>query len=151
MVRRGPFTLPAMVLPIPTYRLPCIPCLSPPDENWYMDIEAMFHMMPSSGTLTPYFNLSTNSPILVGNGSSLPVMVTPPYLQSTNSSPLLLFKVLHAPRLIKNLIYVHLFTFDNNVSVEFDLFGISVTDLHPVSNGPSPASHTPSAMMHVSD
>jgi hypothetical protein len=41
---------------------------------------------------------------------------------------LLLCDVLVAPALIKNLISVRKFTCDNLVSVEFDLFGLSVKD-----------------------
>jgi hypothetical protein len=40
--------------------------------------------------------------------------------------PLKLPNVLHAPQLIKNLIYVYKFMIDNDVSVEFGPFGFSV-------------------------
>ena len=42
--------------------------------------------------------------------------------------PLVLDHVLHAPKLIKNLIYVRKFTTYNHVSVEFDPFGFSMKD-----------------------
>lgn len=42
--------------------------------------------------------------------------------------PVSLKNVLHAPKLIKNLISVHKFTTDNSVSVEFDPYGFSVKD-----------------------
>jgi hypothetical protein len=35
-----------------------------------------------------------------------------------------------SPHIIKNLISVHQFTTDNQVSVEFDMYGLSVKDLH---------------------
>ena len=47
----------------------------------------------------------------------------------TSTKSLTLTNVLHAPKLIKNLISVRKFTHDNMVSVEFDLFGFSVKDL----------------------
>ena len=42
--------------------------------------------------------------------------------------PLILKNVLHAPHIIKNLLYVRRFTTDNNISVEFDPFGFDVKD-----------------------
>ena len=42
--------------------------------------------------------------------------------------PLALKNVLHAPKLIKNLVSVRKFTTDNFVTVEFDPFGFSVKD-----------------------
>lgn len=76
--------------------------LSPPDENWYMDTGATSHMTSNSGTLAPYFNLSSDNKILVGNGNAIPIhghgnmSLTPP------CPPLSLNNVLHAPKLIKN-------------------------------------------------
>jgi hypothetical protein len=43
--------------------------------------------------------------------------------------PLVLNNVLVSPSIIKNLISVHRFTTDNNCSIEFDPFGLSVKDL----------------------
>ena len=50
---------------------------------------------------------------------------------SLTSSPntFTLKNVLHAPQLIKNLIFIRKFTQDNMVFVEFDPFGFSVKDL----------------------
>ena len=42
--------------------------------------------------------------------------------------PLSPTNVLHAPKIIKNLISVRKFTIDNSVIVEFDPFGFSVKD-----------------------
>ena len=57
---------------------------------------------------------------IVGHGSTT---LSSPY------PPFLLSNVLHAPKLIKNLIYVRKFTIDNSVSVAFDPLGFSVSDL----------------------
>lgn len=73
--------------------------------------------------------MSSNNNIIVGSGDRIPIhghghaSFSPPHL------PLTLKNVLHAPKLIKNLIYVRRFTVDNNVSIEFDPFGFSVKDL----------------------
>lgn len=103
--------------------------LHQPDDNWYMDTGATSHMTANPGTLTSYFNLSKNNGIIVGNGNTIPIrgyghtFLTPPH------PPLHLTNVLHAPKLIKNLVSVRKFTNDNNVSVEFDPCGFSVKDL----------------------
>lgn len=66
--------------------------------------------------------------------------------------------VLHAPQLIKNLNFVHKFTSDNNVSVEFDPLGFTVKalrmrnqilrgnstgELYPFSSGTPPTTTSP--------
>ena len=97
--------------------------LNAPNENWYMDTGATSHMTTSQGKLTSYFNMSNNKNIIVGSGHEIPIRglgqthLPPPY------PPLTLINVLHAPKLIKKLIFVHRFTTDNHVSVEFDPFG----------------------------
>ena len=98
--------------------------LQQPDPSWYMDTGATSHMTSSSGSLSSYFNLSnhSNNNIIVGNGHRIPILG---YGHTNVSSPchsLSLNNVLHAPKLIKNLIFVRKFTKDNSVSVEFDPF-----------------------------
>jgi hypothetical protein len=73
---------------------------------------------------------STPLSIVVCNRSLLPVTSTGYTLFSTPSRPLHLRHILVSPHIIKNLIYVHQFTIDNQVSVEFDLYSLSVKDLH---------------------
>jgi len=54
---------------------------------------------------------------------------TAPNTQITTShQPLHLNHVLHAPKIIKNLIFVRRLTTDNNVFVSFDPFGFTVSD-----------------------
>jgi len=103
--------------------------LNVPDENLYMDTSAISHMTASQGTLSSYSNLSINKNIVVGSGHEIPIRgygqtyISPPY------PPLSLNNVLHAPKLVKNLIFVRHFTIDNNVTIEFDPFGFSVKDI----------------------
>lgn len=104
--------------------------LTQPDLSWYMDTGATSHMTSSTGNLSSYFNLSNhpNNNIIVGNGHTIPILG---YGHTNLSSPcqsLSLKNVLHAPKLIKNIISVRKFTKDNSVSVEFDPFGFSVKD-----------------------
>jgi hypothetical protein len=66
------------------------------------------------------------SSIVIGNGSILPVTSVG---NSELPKPFYLNDVLLAPDLIQSLLPVHRFTTDNSCSMEFDLFGLSVTDL----------------------
>lgn len=103
---------------------------SQPDENYYMDTAATSHMTADAGILSSYFNSSNkNHNIVVGSGHLIPIVghgctnLPPPH------PPFVLQNVLHAPKLIKNLISVRKFTTDNMVSISFDPFGFSVNDL----------------------
>ncbi|GAU12928.1 hypothetical protein TSUD_97390 [Trifolium subterraneum] len=100
--------------------------LSPPDDQWYMDTGATSHMTANGGNLKSYFNMSNN--ITVGSGHNIPVIGCGNASLPNSYHPLTLRNVLHAPKLIKNLISVRKFTIDNDVSIEFDPFGFSVKD-----------------------
>ncbi|WVZ63750.1 hypothetical protein U9M48_013358 [Paspalum notatum var. saurae] len=69
------------------------------------------------------------SSILVGNGTTIPVIAQGSSLLPTSSSTFSLHNVLVAPSLVHNLLLVRQFTRDNNYSIEFDPFGFSVKDL----------------------
>ena len=97
--------------------------ISPPDDQWYMDNRATSHMTGNGGNLTSYFNMSNN--ITVGSGHRIPVIGCG---NASLPNSLTLNNVLHALKLIKNLIYVRKFTIDNDVSVEFDYLGFSMKD-----------------------
>ena len=85
-------------------------------------------MISDAGIITIPSPPHTSSPshIVVGNGNLLPVTST-----GVTNFPhnLHLNNVLVSPGLIKNLISVRQFTYDNNCSVEFDPLGCSVKDL----------------------
>ena len=72
---------------------------------------------------------STPSSIVVGNGALLPVTATGSHTFSFPHRNLVLNDVLVSPHIIKNLISIRRFTTDNNCSIEFDPFGLSVKDL----------------------
>ncbi|CAJ2649804.1 unnamed protein product [Trifolium pratense] len=129
--------------------------ISPRDDQWYMDSGATSHMTDNGGNLTSYFNMSNN--ITVGNGHHIPVIG---FGNASLPNSLTLNNVLHAPKLIKNLVSVRKFTIDNDVSVEFDPFGFSVKDfqtgtllmrcnssgdLYPIPTRPNTTSLSPSA------
>jgi len=82
------------------------------------------HMTGHSGNLPLYCSSSVpHSSIVVGNGSGLSVHATGHTTLRAPTGTFQLNSVLHAPKLIKNLISVRKFTSDNSCSVEFDPFG----------------------------
>ncbi|XP_074283909.1 uncharacterized protein LOC141608456 [Silene latifolia] len=104
--------------------------LQPPvDGPWFMDTGASSHLTSDAGTLISSSNAHKIRSILVGNGHSIPVRGSGTSTLNAKDRTLFLTNVLYTPHIIKNLISVRQFTKDNNVSVEFDLFGFSVKDL----------------------
>ncbi|XP_057521616.1 uncharacterized protein LOC130801751 [Amaranthus tricolor] len=105
--------------------------LSTPDEQYYMDIGATSHMSHSQGTLLNHCPLKhrLNNAIIVSNGHMILFHGHGHVSLPSLNQPLTFKNVFHAPKLIKNLIFVLKFTNDNMVSVEFDPFGFSVKEL----------------------
>ncbi|XP_021724340.1 uncharacterized protein LOC110691714 [Chenopodium quinoa] len=103
--------------------------LQQPDPSWYMDTGATSHMTSTNGNLSSYFNLSNHhNNIVVGSGHTIPIRGCGSTTLPSPNPPLSLSKVLHAPKLIKNLISVRKFITDNCVYVEFVPYGFSVKD-----------------------
>jgi hypothetical protein len=70
-----------------------------------------------------------HAPVIVGNGSHLPITHLGQFAIPSSSRPLYLHNVLVAPNIVKNLLSVRHFTTDNSLSMEFDPYGVSVKDL----------------------
>jgi len=106
--------------------------LSPPGTGeWYADSGAGSHMVNHAGILFTSHPPQSSHPssIIVGNGNLLPITSVGSHSFSTTRRHLVLSNVLVSPNIIKNLISVRRFTIDNNCSIEFDPFGLSVKDL----------------------
>ena len=103
----------------------------PSPTEWYGDFGAGSHMTTHSGILSSPWppSLSGPSSIVVGNGALLPVTSIGSFSFPAPRRPLVLNNVLVSPSIIKNLISVRRFTTDNNCSIEFDPFGLSMKDL----------------------
>jgi hypothetical protein len=101
--------------------------------------------------------MSTN--ITVGNDHHIHVIGCG---NASLPNSLTLNNVLHAPKLIKNLVSVRKFTIDNDVSVEFDPFGFTMKDfqtetflmrcnssgdLYPIPTRPNTTTLPPSAFV----
>jgi hypothetical protein len=106
--------------------------LTPPaPSEWYADSGAGSHMTADAGKISTLSSptYSTPSSIIVGNGALLPVTAIGSHTFSFPHRNLVLNNVLVSPHIIKNLISIRRFTTDNNCSIEFDPFGLSVKDL----------------------
>jgi len=90
-------------------------------------------MHSSDGVLVSCFILVSCSPashvsISVGNGSHISVMSRGHSILTTPASKFALNNVLIVPSIVRNLLPVRQFTFDNNCLIEFDALGFSMKD-----------------------
>ena len=94
--------------------------------EWIADSGASYHTTPHAGILSSIRppHSSCPSPIMVGDGSCLPVTSV-----GSAPGPFRLSNVLVAPQMIHNLLSIRQFTADNSCSVEFDTSGLTVKDL----------------------
>ncbi|GJZ61681.1 hypothetical protein Tco_0617818 [Tanacetum coccineum] len=117
------------LVPVPTELDQAFNTMSfnPPDDQWYMDTGATSHMTTSPYTFSSYFKLSIPKHILVGNGNTIPIRGYGHMSLPSPYPPLHLKNVLHAPHLIKNLIYVRRLLTDNNLTIAFDPYGFLFT------------------------
>jgi hypothetical protein len=98
--------------------------------DWLMDSGATSHMASDTGIVLSHSLSPFSSHVTIGTGFSLPISSTGHTTLALSSCPFALNNVLIVPHIIKNLLSVHKFSTDNNVSIEFDPFGFSLKDLH---------------------
>ena len=91
-----------------------------PNLNWYPDSGATHHLIVDLANLNVKID-EYHGPdqICIGNGLGLTVKQIGSTHLSTPTSPFLLNDVLHVPHITKNLIFVHKFTTDTNILIEF--------------------------------
>lgn len=76
--------------------------LTPHDDQWYMNTKATCHMSENGCNLTSYFNINNN--IIFGSGHNILVISYGNALVPNPNHYLTLNNILHAPKLIKNLV-----------------------------------------------
>ncbi|GKE29456.1 ribonuclease H-like domain-containing protein [Tanacetum coccineum] len=128
-----------------------------------MNTGASSHLANNTSIVTSFSNSSMYPSVFIGYGHSILVTHTGHSFLHTSSKPLQLNHILFTPHTINNLISVHQFTRDTDVSVEFDAYGFSVKDyqtgrlllccdstgdLYPVTQQPS--SQTPVVLLSFS-
>jgi hypothetical protein len=92
------------------------------NSPWVVDTGASSHMSSTDGILLQCLP-SSNSSIIVGNGTSIPVTARGHSILSTNASNFALNNILVVPSIILNLLSVQQFTCNNSCSIEFDACG----------------------------
>lgn len=94
-----------------------------------MDTGAISHLMNQLGVNSSIVNWRNfHSQILVGDGSKIQVMGSGSTYLSPSSPSVTSKNILCAPNIIKILVYIHQFTYDNSVFIEFDPFGFSACE-----------------------
>jgi hypothetical protein len=136
-------------LALSAHTVPLPPPPPPPTTDWVVDSRASFHTTPTTSSLLHSHppHPSHPSSIVVGNGSTLPVTSVG---ASVLPGPFCLNDVLVAPGLTHPLLSVRRFTSDNQCSMEFDPWGLTIRHLptHVVlarcdSSGPLYSLHLP--------
>nr|GEZ11371.1 ribonuclease H-like domain-containing protein [Tanacetum cinerariifolium] len=115
------YTTPAAMLPQAFHTMTQVP-------SWNIDTGASCHLADNTGILSSFSNSSIYPSVFVGNGQSIPITYIGHSFLHTSDKPLQLNHILVTPHIIKNLISVHKFTRDNDVSVEFDAYDFYVKD-----------------------
>lgn len=99
------------------------------DPSRYMDIGVTSHLASNSGILSSISNMSHYNSTFVGNDSSIPVTQIGHTTIPSYDCPFHLNHILVTPDIIKNLIFVRIFTTYNDTSIKFDPSGINVKEL----------------------
>jgi hypothetical protein len=92
-----------------------------------VDSGVTHHTTPSVGNISTLHPLVSSNPssIIVGNGSSLLITSVG---DSVLPGPFYLNNILLAPDMVQSLLSIRHFTTNNQCSMEFDTFGLSVKD-----------------------
>ncbi|GJW27884.1 ribonuclease H-like domain-containing protein [Tanacetum coccineum] len=98
------------------------------DPTWNMDTGAASHLNSNARNLSTIFNQRLFPSVHVADRASILVTNTRHSIITSPHRPLHLYNVLVTLNIIKNLIFVHQFTRENNCTIEFDAFGFSVKD-----------------------
>ncbi|GKB91464.1 ribonuclease H-like domain-containing protein [Tanacetum coccineum] len=119
---------PAIYASQPTTLLSAFNIMSSQDPTWHMNTCASSHLNFNASNLSTIFDKRLFPSVHVGDGKSIPVTNTGHNIIPSHHRPLHLHNVLVTLNIIKNLIFVHQFTRDNNCTIEFDAFGFFVKD-----------------------
>lgn len=91
------------------------------DSNWYPDSGATHHITSSEGNLAHSNEFTGSEKVLLGNGMGLQIsnIGRSSFTTKSHNKPLILDKLLHVPKISKNLLSVSKFASDNNAFFEF--------------------------------
>nr|GEU78884.1 ribonuclease H-like domain-containing protein [Tanacetum cinerariifolium] len=100
----------------------------PTTSDWNIDTGASSHLNNSITSLSEVFNSCIYLSVSVRVDHSIPVTNTGHSILPTPFRSFHLNNVLITPHIVKKIIYVLQFVYDNNCTIEFDAFGFSVKD-----------------------
>ena len=101
---------------------------APSKDKWLLDSAASHNITSDLANLSIHSEYDGQDEVVLGDGTGLHVTHIGSTTVSSPSRPLNLKETLHVPLIHKNLIFVHKFTLDNNVVVEFHPFFYLVKD-----------------------
>ena len=96
--------------------------------KWLLDSAASHNIISDLVNLSIHFEYEGQDEVVLGDGTGLQIAYIGSITLSSLSRSLMLKETLHVPLIRKNLIYVHKFTHDNNVTIEFHPFFYLVKD-----------------------
>jgi hypothetical protein len=95
---------------------------------WYIDSRATYHITGNLDKFTMHDAYCSNDQIHMANRSGMDITRIGKTIIPTPLCNLALNNVLHVPSTQKNLIFVHQFTLDNDIFVEFHAFFFLIKD-----------------------
>ena len=93
----------------------------PQTNTWYPDSRASHHVTPNADNLHNQVPYAGQDQLYIGNDQGNSVL-------SSQPKSFALKNILHVPTITKNLLFVHQFTLDNNVFIEFHPYFCLVKD-----------------------
>jgi hypothetical protein len=98
------------------------------NTNWYTDSGAIDHTTGDLDKLTMHDPYCSNDQVHAANGSGMDITCVGNSIIPTLTRDLVLNSVLHVPTSHKNLIFVHRFTLDNDIFIEFHPYCFVIKD-----------------------
>ena len=101
-------------------------------NTWYPDSGSTHHVTNDSTNLQHSTVYTSPDQLYVGNGQGLSVSSIGSSQLFLKSKQILLNNILHVPHITKNILFIHKFTTDNNVFMEFHPFLCLVKDTRQI-------------------
>ena len=103
-------------------------CATSTNNKWLLDFAASHNITSNLANLSIHSEYEGQAEVVLGDGTGLKIAHIGTTILSSSSRSLMLKETLHVPLIHKNLIFVHKFTHDNNVTIEFHHFFYLVKD-----------------------
>ena len=107
---------------------PTANCATSTNKKWLLDSAASHNITSDLANLSIHSEYEGQDEVVLGDGTGLQIAHIGSTTLSSPSHSLMLKETLHVPLINKNLISVHKFTHDNNVTIEFHPFFYLVKD-----------------------